>query len=261
MVIDADDQSGVLPGETVEGLTAHEGLQQPAGSQAGSESGAAASDSKQTTGRAGGNSDRFRWDSALRQSLLFLLVEHGFRVATQPGTRAQLKGPFFDDWFTSAHNLRHWRDGDPFYINYVGHPLQGAASGFIQVQNDPRGIKLAPGLNRAYVHSRLRALGWSALYSTQFELGPLSEASIGNVGLRPYETSKHPMAMVDMVISPVLGTAWLVSEDLIDHKLIRRIESRTNNRVIKIVARSLLNPSRSFANLMRGKWFWHRDDR
>lgn len=203
----------------------------------------------------------FRWRSALKQSLLFLAVEHGFRFATEPGTRADLKGPFFRDWFESASNLRGWRDGDPFIVNYVGHAMQGAVTGFIQIQNDPLGIKPKPGFNRAYVRSRTRAFWWSAAYSTQFELGPLSESSLGNVGLRPTKASQHPQAFVDMVITPTVGTAWLVGEDTLDHYLIRRIENKTNNRVVRLLVRSFFNPGRSFANAMRGKYPWYRDDR
>lgn len=203
----------------------------------------------------------FRWNSALKQSLLFLTIEHGFRLGTEPSTRADLKGPFFKDWFKSASNLRDWRDGDEFYVNYVGHPMQGAVTGFIQIQNDPHGISQQIGLNKAYWESRRRAFWWSAAYSTQFELGPLSESSIGNVGLRPSVKSRHPQAFVDIVITPVVGTAWLVGEDALDRFLIRQIEDKTTNRVIRIFARSLLNPGRSFANLMRGRWFWYRDDR
>jgi len=203
----------------------------------------------------------FRWRSAIKQSLLFLAVEHGFRFATEPGTRADLKGPFFRDWFESASNLRGWRDGDPFIVNYIGHAMQGAVTGFIQIQNDPLGIKPKPGFNRAYVRSRTRAFWWSAAYSTQFELGPLSESSLGNVGLRPTKASQHPQAFVDMVITPTVGTAWLVGEDTLDHYLIRRIENKTNNRVVRLLVRSFLNPGRSFANAMRGKYPWYRDDR
>lgn len=204
---------------------------------------------------------RFRWRSALQQSLLFLAVEHGFRIATEPGTRADLKGPFLRDWFDSAGNLRGWRDGDPFIVNYIGHSMQGAVTGFIQIQNDPLGLKLKPGFNRAYVRSRTRAFWWSAAYSTQFELGPLSESSLGNVGLRPTKASPHPQAFVDMVITPVVGTAWLVGEDTLDHHFIRRIENKTTNRVVRLLVRSFFNPGRSFANAMRGKYPWYRDDR
>ncbi|MES4793477.1 MAG: hypothetical protein C4321_11300, partial [Chloroflexota bacterium] len=100
--------------------------------------------------------------------------EHAFRLATEDGTRADLKGPFFKDWFATVASLRGWRDGDPFMVNYIGHPMMGAVSGYIQVQNDPRGRKQEVGFNKEYFKSRLRAFGFAALYSTQFELGPLS---------------------------------------------------------------------------------------
>lgn len=201
------------------------------------------------------------WRKTIRQSLLFLAIEHGFRLATEPGTRAELKGPFFRDWFDSVAHLRGWRDGDPFFVNYIGHPMQGAVSGFILIQNDPRGRKQEIGREQAYWRSRFKAFGWSLFYSTQFELGPLSECSIGNVGLKPTRTSRHPQAYVDLVITPTVGTAWLIGEDLLDKYIIRRLEDRTDSHVARLLVRSLFNPARSFANLMRGRWFWHRDNR
>jgi hypothetical protein len=69
------------------------------------------------------------------------------------------------------------------------------------------------------------------------------------------------MGYVDLVVTPVLGTAWLVGEDLIDRYVIRYIETKVKNRVVRAIVRSFLNPSRSFANMHRGKLFWRRDDR
>ena len=203
----------------------------------------------------------FQWRAALNQSYLFLGIQHTFRFATEPSTRAELKGPFFSDYFDSVKNLRGWRDGDEFYVNYVGHTLQGAVTGFIYVHNDPAARRLEVGLNKAYVTSRLKAAVWSAVHSLQFEIGPISEASLGNVGLEPGEKSNHPLSYVDLVVTPVLGTAWVVAEDLLDRHVIRRIEGKTQNRLIHILARSLLNPSRTLANLLRGQEVWYRDDR
>jgi hypothetical protein len=115
--------------------------------------------------------------------------------------------------------------------------------------------------NKEYWKSRLKAFGWSAAWSTQFELGPLSEASLGNVGLKPNRTSRHPMGYVDLVMTPVLGAAWLIGEDLLDRYLIRFLERKIPNRTVTIIFRGLLNPSRSFANIHRGRWFWRREDR
>jgi hypothetical protein len=203
----------------------------------------------------------FQWGQALKQSLLFTSVMNAFRIATEPSTRADLKGPFFKDYLNSVKRLRGWRDGDEFLINYVGHPMQGSVSGFIYVQNEPDRDKLEPGLRRAYWKSRMKAMGWAFLVSTQFEIGPFSEASLGNVGLKPSEKSEHPMGYIDLVVTPTLGTAWLVGEDTLDRYLIREIENLTTNRVLRALTRSFLNPARSFANLMRFRPTWYRDGR
>ena len=160
-----------------------------------------------------------------------------------------------------AHYWRGWRDGDPFLVNYIGHPMQGAVSGYILIQNDPRGQRQHFGDGALYWRSRLKAAGWNLLYSTQFEIGPLSECSIGNVGLKPDHTSRHPQAYVDLVVTPVIGTAWLIGEDALDRYLVRPLETRIDSHVGRMFVRSFFNPARSFANVMRGRWFWHRDDR
>ncbi|HZS07727.1 MAG TPA: hypothetical protein VFD58_23020 [Blastocatellia bacterium] len=208
-----------------------------------------------------GDSAGFQWGKAYRQALLFTAIQHGFRLVTEPSTRADLKGPFFSDWINSVRNLRGWRDGDPFLVNYIGHPMQGAVTGFIQIHNDPRGIRQEISRDRRYWESRFKALAWSAVWSTQFELGPFSESSIGNVGLKPSTTSPHPLGWVDLIITPTVGTAWLIGEDALDRWVVRPLERRTGKYPVKILIRTFLNPSRSFANILRGKWFWYRDDR
>lgn len=198
----------------------------------------------------------FQWKPALLQSSLFLGVQHGFRLATEPETRSGLKGPFFRDWGRSIRSVRGWTDGDPWVVNYVGHPMMGAVSGYIQVQNDPEYRRARFGLSERYWKSRLRALAFSTLYITQFELGPVSEASIGNVQLRPPENGA-----CDLAVTPTFGLAWQIAEDALDRLLVRRIESATDAAWLRIVARGVLNPARSFANLLRWKVPWYRDDR
>ena len=106
----------------------------------------------------------------------------------------------------------------------------------------------------AYWRSRLKALAWSAAWSTQFEIGPVSQASIGNVGLHGKQT------YVDLVVTPIGGFGWIVLEDFVDKNIIQMIERRSSgNFYIKIVSRTFLNPSRSTANLLRFKTPWHRD--
>lgn len=203
----------------------------------------------------------FAWSAALQQSFLFNSFLQVWRVTMEPETRAELGGAFFKEYFRSVKSLRGWDDGDNFLTNYIGHPMQGAVSGRIQIHNDPRGVGQDFGLRREYFNSRLKALGWSALFSINFELGPLSEASLGNVGMKPREKSQTPMAFVDLVVTPTVGTAWLVAEDAIDRFLLRHLESRISNVVLRATVRGLLNPTRSMANLMRFKYPWHRDNR
>ena len=70
-------------------------------------------------------------------------------------------------------------------------------------------------------------MGFSVLYSTQFELGPLSEASIGNVQMYP-----RAAGIVDLVITPTYGTGWLVAEDGLDRYMVRRIEGWSDSSVL-----------------------------
>ena len=197
------------------------------------------------------------WKGLLFQSSYFLLIEQGFRLGTQPGTRAALEGEFFDDWFKSVKSTKGWGDGDDFLTNYIGHPMQGSVTANIFVQNDPRGRNQVFGWNSEYWNSRLKATAWSAVYSTQFELGPISEASLGNVGYQ----GKSQSGAVDLVITPIAGLGWQVGEDAIDKYLIVKIETWTRNPLILTLARSVLNPTRSFANAMRMAVPWARDTR
>lgn len=202
-----------------------------------------------------------QWKPLIAQSLTFLWIEHSFRLLTEQGTRDDLRGPFFKDWFRAVRSTRGWRDGDPFLVNYIGHPMQGAVTGYMYVHNDPKSIRLEADFSKAYFKSRLKAMLFSTVYSTQFELGPISEASIGNVGIRPTHTSNHPAAFVDLVITPTLGTAWMMGEDMLDRYVIKRMEDHVDNRVIRLLVRGFLNPSRSFANVLRGRYPWNRDGR
>lgn len=196
------------------------------------------------------------WKGLTRESMLFLGVQHGFRLMTEPGTRNGMKGPFFRGWYNSLANLHGWADGDQFYVNYVGHPMQGSVSGFIWVQNDPKYRNAEFGKNAHYWKSRMRATAFSWAYSTQFEIGPLSEASIGKI------QSRHPQqGFVDHVATPVMGLVWQSAEDALDRFVIQRFEHRVENPWARLMVRSWLNPTRSFANLMRFREPWYRDTR
>lgn len=194
----------------------------------------------------------FQWSPAIKESLVFLGVQHGYAF-TQPKTRRDLQGPFFGDYVRSLKSLHGWEDGGRFFTNYVAHPMQGSLLGFIQIQNDPKGITQRVGKSRAYWRSRLKALAWSAAWSTQFEIGPISQASIGNVGLHGKQT------YIDLVITPVAGLGLLLAEDALDKYLVQRIERSSGSFYLKVASRVVLNPTRSVANLIRFKKPWYRD--
>lgn len=195
----------------------------------------------------------FQWGSALKQTLLFLSVQHGYAL-TQPKTRRDLHGPFLKDYFRSVRSLHGWADGGRFFTNYIAHPMEGSLLGFIQIQNDPAGSRLRFNESGDYWRSRMKALAWSAAWSTQFEIGPISQASIGNVGLHGKQT------YVDIVMTPTAGLGLLLTEDALDRYVIERLERRSQSKYVRILSRMTLNPTRTAANLLRFKKPWYRDE-
>ncbi len=199
----------------------------------------------------------FNWKGLLTQSALFLGIEQGWRLALQPGTREALKGPFFDDWFQSVLATHGWGDGDNFMTNYIGHPMEGGVTGNIFLQNYPRARKTTFGKSRLYWTSRLKGMAYTALYSTQFELGPVSEASIGNVG----HMGTSQAGWVDLVTTPLAGFGWQVGEDILDLYFISKVETWTENPFVKMFFRTVFNPTRTFAQVLAFKVPWHRETR
>ena len=198
------------------------------------------------------------WSKVLTQSGLFLTMQSGVRVIYEEETRRDMSGPFFKDYFESVRGLHGWDDGDPFAVNYLGHPWMGAVAGRIFVQNDPAGRDFMFSNEKLYWKSRLKALGWSAVYSTTFELSPMGEAALGNIGGEPWPDG---MTYGDLVVTPVMGTVILITEDLADQYVLRWLEQRTTSIYLNAATRTILNPARSVANLFRFKWPWHRDSR
>lgn len=206
--------------------------------------------------------ERFHWRAALIESGIFLGIQHGFRMM-QPKTTSELGGPFFRDWAKSVKNLHGWNDGDSPFTNNFAHSLQGGATGRIFINNSDRAKKLEFGKSKKYWESRMKALAWSAVWSTQFEFGPISEASLGNVGLR--EKNGHStMAWTDLIMTPVVGTGVVIGEDAIDKYILKNwLERKSANRATNKIKflRSILTPTTSFSNLLRGKAPWKRNDR
>jgi hypothetical protein len=198
---------------------------------------------------------RFRWWPAFKESLLFTGIMHTFNLTTEAGTRDTLNGHWFQDYIDSVSELRGWSDSDHFMAPYVGHPLEGSIFGFIQRQNDPEYRLVQWGDGREYWISMLRSMAYSAVWHTQWKIGPISEASIGNVMLHASP------GFITLVDTPTLGFCTMLTEDAADRYVIMGLENRTSNRAVIILARSFLNPGRTFANLMAFRPPWVRDTR
>jgi len=209
---------------------------------------------------------KFHWRPALSELGEFLAIETGWNLATNYWVReATFQGPWLNDYFdsVSGFSFSRWGDDNPWYDDYVGHPMMGAVAMDIYIHNDPRGKSLGLQNTKAYWHSRLRALFWSTLYSTQWKLGPISEASIGNTGRAViYDHGKwtNGTGTVGLVVTPVGGWAWNVAEDIVDQRLIVRLEKKSQNPLFLFTIQ-FLNPCRGFSNLLRFKAPWYRDSR
>jgi hypothetical protein len=196
------------------------------------------------------------WKGAFSDSLRLLVIEHATRIAFQHKTRRELPGPFFGDYLRSVKWPRTWDDGDSWGVNYIGHPIHGAAAGFIWIDHEAGANDPALGFSSRYWASRGRATAWAAAYSVQFEFGILSEASIGNVGMRPNTTG-----WVDHVVTPVGALGIMVAEDAVDRYLMSRIERWTSNRGLLAATRVVLGPSRAISNAAQGRAPWFRVSR
>jgi hypothetical protein len=187
-------------------------------------------------------------------SLKLLMIEHGSRLAFQDKTRRELGGHFWGDYRRSVRIPDQWGDTDAWWVNYIGHPIHGAAAGYIWLDHEPHApVEIGrPG----YWSSRGRATAWAAAYSLQFEVGPLSEASIGNVGMRPETTG-----WVDHVVTPLGAFGLIVAEDALDRFLVKWVEEHVRNRVVRATLRIVMNPGRTLSNSATGRAPWTRAGR
>lgn len=199
---------------------------------------------------------RASWRGAVAPSIRLLMLQHATRIGIQAKTRNELGGDFVVDYLRSLHMPHTWRDGDGWAVNYIGHPIQGAAAGYVWLAKGGDAGHEPRLFTREYWASRGRATAWAAGYSLQFEVGPFSEASIGNVGMRSGTTG-----WTDHVMTPTGAFGLIVAEDAADRFVVMRIESWTGNPLIRAVCRMILNPSRSMSVVAQGQFPWYRPGR
>ncbi len=222
----------------------------------------------------------FHWGRALSESFTFLVIEQAYVVHTDFNWVVAENGiPFNHYWRDYQQSLSNWwRAGwsageNPLY-NYVGHPIQGAMTGYIELQNDPKYEKLEYSNSKAYWRSRLKAMLWNTLYSTQWSIGPVSEMTVEKYGAKarppwnangtfPCDTNHcfWGVGKVNLVMTPIGGFGWMLAEDVLDKKIVERVEEHTENRFLIDAVRCSLNPIRGGANILHGRRPWDRVSR
>jgi hypothetical protein len=222
--------------------------------------------------------ERYNWGGLIAQSFFFNGIESAFRIASDDQIRYLVaKKPFWHDYVASMKqfNMRRWNDGDEFLVNYVGHPMQGSVSAYIEIQNSPKDRELEISATRDYWMSRFKGFLWSVAFSTHSEISPLGEAGIGNEGGWTYPIANchrpcpewNPKTMhytnntgwVDFIITPTVGMLWVFAEDALDRYVSDRVQGTDQVSLFPKILRGSINPSRSFANMLRLKKPWYRD--
>ena len=216
------------------------------------------------------------WGSLITQWWSDIAFEQTERLIMEPKTRDQLGGKFFHEWFSDVVQYRYglWNDGDKFFTSYIGHPLQGAVVEGIFWQNDDR-VRFSEQdfHSAAYRKALLQAFAFAAVDAVQWKLGPVSEATIGHVGLpahwwsTPYFCNLahaycHPRTgLNDLVMNEVGGTAMTIGFQWVDKHFQRPMENRINSRALINTMRIFTNPPQSLANFFRFRTPWYRDNR
>jgi hypothetical protein len=183
------------------------------------------------------------WRSVLGESMLFLTAQHMARF-TEDRTTNRLGGPFVNDWFHSVRSLNRFNDGGRILTNWFAHPMMGSVTTHILGQNDPAYLANKIGSGDRYWRAKGKQFLFATAYSIQFEIGPLSESSLGNV---------H-QASIDLWLTSTLGTVLSVGEDLAAQRVLRPLRAKHPKWANTLTI--FLNPTRSFANLLAFKAPW-----
>ena len=209
---------------------------------------------------------RVHWAPLAIESSLFLAFENAGNLYTGYSYRWDTThGKWWDRYINSVKDFRfnRWSDDNPWYDDYVGHPMMGAITDFIWIQNDPKGMTLEFSNTSPYWISRLRAMTFSALYSLEWKIGPVGEASISHNDYYFPENVGGPWTnetgWVTLVTTPVGGTLWAVGEDLLDRSVIQHLENKSRNPFL-LLSYQFLNPARGFVQRLPQPFGWFPTD-
>jgi hypothetical protein len=211
---------------------------------------------------------RVHWRQLLISSAVFITWQNTANAYSSYWYRHEtLTGNWWERYVNSVvgYKFSVWSDGNPMMDDYVGHPLMGDITNALWIQNDPKGMTLEFSNTWPYWRSRLRAMAFSTVYSTEWKLGPIGESGVGHQGDHlSYEEdtgrSRNETGFVSLVTTPVGGTILTVAEDVIDKTVIRRLENFNRNPFL-LMGYSFLTPGKTTGNILRFRPPWYRDSR
>jgi hypothetical protein len=211
---------------------------------------------------------RVHWRQLLISSAVFITWQNTANLYSGYWYRHEtLTGKWWERYVNAVKGYKFsvWSDGNPMLDDYVGHPLMGDITNALWIQNDPKGMTLEFSNTRPYWRSRMRALAFSTVYSTEWKLGPIGESGVGHQGDHlSYEEetgrSRNETGFVSLVTTPVGGTILTVAEDVMDKTVIRRLENFNRNPFL-LMGYSFLTPGKTTGNLLRFRPPWYRDSR
>jgi hypothetical protein len=209
---------------------------------------------------------RVHWHQLIISTVLFNLFQNSGNLYTGYYYRTETTtGVWFQRWINSAADWRwdRWSDNNPILDDYVAHPMMGAITNYLWIQNDPRGMTLSQSNTWPYYRSLLRATAFSTAYSFEWKLGPFGEAGIGHNGDHYFHDGgayTNETGWVELVTTPVGGTLWTMAEDALDRHVITRLEKKSRNP-LALFAYQFLSPARGAANILRFRPPWYRDSR
>jgi hypothetical protein len=174
-------------------------------------------------------------------------------------------GKWFDRWINSAADWQwnRWSDSNPVLDDYVGHPMMGAITNYLWIQNDPKSMTLAQSNTWPYWRRMLRATAFSTVVHFEWKFGPFGEAGIGHNGDHIQFQASGPTygtGDVELVTTPVVGGLWTMGEDALDEHVITHLEHESRNP-FALLGYQFLNPARATANILRFRPPWYRDTR
>ena len=210
---------------------------------------------------------RVHWPQLLISSTVFITFLNAGNLYTGYWYRFETThGDWFQRWIDSAADWKwgRWADDNPFLDDYIGHPMMGAITNFLWIQNDPKSMTLTQSNTWPYWRRMLRATAFTTVYHFEWKLGPIGEAGFGHNGDHIQDEANgqttYGTGDVEMVTTPVVGGLWTMAEDALDKHVVTHLEAKSHNP-FALLGDQFLNPARATANILRFRPPWYRDTR